>query len=55
MCPACMATAAAIAAGATSTGGLAVFGLKKAVEKLLPKASPPPPQLAAAEPGGGAR
>ena len=38
MCPACMATAAAIAVKATSAGGLAAL----AVKKLLPKTKATP-------------
>ena len=55
MCPACMATAALIAAGATSTFGLAAYAAKK----LLPKVAPEPPSekhpLPFLEPGGEAR
>lgn len=33
MCPACMTTLALIAAGSTSAGGLAVFGLRRLIAK----------------------
>jgi hypothetical protein len=44
MCPACLTTAALIAAGATSAGGLTAFGLKKLRALAGVKAAVPNPQ-----------
>jgi hypothetical protein len=41
MCPACVAAAAIAAAKVASTGGLAVFGVKKLLAKRDPSASEP--------------
>lgn len=41
MCPACLATAAMIAAGATSTGGITALAVKKLLAKRGEKSRKP--------------